>query len=149
MIDGGDMQTTPIVGGLTLANILGAQIFGIPVERIASALLLTILGVFGRVAVEVYLSAKSKGHVEWSRAFLLLGTGLLSAATITIAVLALLKSLGVVSDDTTMLCLLFFGALGPDGLQWLMTLGASFIKSKTGVTPPTVTGITPPGNPNP
>lgn len=137
------MQHNSTVGLFTMANIMAAQIFGIPVSRILEGIALTLLGVCGRIAVEAYYSYKYKGYVVWSKIFLLAGVGLLSAATITIGVLAALSALGVVKDNATILCLIFFGALGADGIQWFMDLAATFIQKKTGVRPPSITDEVP------
>lgn len=129
---------TSTVGALTLANILGANIFGISVDRIGAALLITVCGVFGRLGWEIYTSIRQTGTVKWAQVFGLSAAGLISAISITILVLAILKGIGIVNDNTTILCLLFFGFIGPDALPWLFNLATSIIKKRTGVDLPQI-----------
>lgn len=138
--------TTGTVAGITLANILGSELFGINISHIAAALLITVLGVFGRLGLEIYSSLRSNAGVKWGVVFGLSGAGLISALSITIVVLAILKAVGIVDDNTTLLCLLFFGFIGPDALPWLFNLATSTIKKRTGLSLPEVQ---PSGNPKP
>lgn len=126
------------VGALTLANMLGASIFGIAVDRIGLALLIAVCGVFGRLGWEISTSLRKTGTVKWAQVFALSFAGLISAVSITILVLAVLKAIGIVNDNTTILCLLFFGFIGPDALPWLFNLATSTIKKRTGMDLPQI-----------
>lgn len=130
--------STGTVGTITMANIAGATIFGIAVDHIAAALLITVCGVFGRLGWEIYSSIKRTGTVKWAQVFGLSAAGLISAISITILVLAVLKGIGIVNDNTTLLCLLFFGFIGPDSLPWLFNLATTIIKKQTGATLPPI-----------
>lgn len=130
--------STGTVGALTITNILSANIFGITVDHIAAALLITVCGVFGRLGWEIYTSIKRTGTVKWAQIFGLSAAGLISAISITILVLAILKGIGIVNDNTTLLCLLFFGFIGPDALPWLFNLATTIIKKRTGVDLPQI-----------
>lgn len=126
------------VGALTLSNILSASLFGISVNTIGAALLVTICGVFGRLGWEIYTSIRKTGSVKWSVVFGLSAAGLISATSITILVLTILKLVGIVNDSYTILGLLFCGFIGPDALPWLFNLSTSLIKKKTGIDLPQV-----------
>lgn len=130
--------TTGTVAGITLANILGSELFGINISHMAAALLITVCGVFGRLGYEILSSLRANGSVKWATVFGLSGAGLISALSITIVVLALLKAVGIVDDNVTLLCLFFFGYLGPEGFPWLFTLVTSTIKKRTGLVLPEV-----------
>ncbi len=144
----GTAISTATVGTLTLTNMLSAQIFGIAVDRIAVSLLITVCGVFGRLGWEIYTSVKQTGTVKWAQVFALSAAGLISATSITILVLAILKGIGIVNDDATILALLFFGFIGPDCLPWLFNLASSIIKKRTGMDLPQIsaTGDIKPGD---
>lgn len=130
--------STGTVAGITLANILSSQLFGIQVALMGEALLITVLGVFGRLGYEVLSSLRANGSVRWTTVFGLSAAGLISALSITIVVLALLKAVGIVDNNVTLLCLFFFGYLGPEGFPWLFNLATSTIKKRTGLSLPEV-----------
>lgn len=130
--------STGTVAAITMANMLGSELFGIEVSHIGAALLITVCGVFGRLGLEIYFSLRSNGSVRWALIFGLSGAGLISALSITIVVLAILKAIGIVDDNVTLLCLLFFGFIGPEALPWLFNLATSTIKKRTGLQLPQI-----------
>jgi hypothetical protein len=134
----GTTISTGTVGALTLANMLGSNLFGISVERIAAALIITVFGVFGRLGWEIYASVRQTGTVNWAKVFALSAAGLISAISITILILTVLKLAGIVNDDATIFSLLFFGFIGPDCLPWLFNLASSLIKKRTGLDLPQI-----------
>lgn len=138
--------TTGTVAGITLANIAGSTLFGINVSHIGAALLITVCGVFGRLGYEIFSSIRTSGGVKWAVVFGLSGAGLISALSITIVILGILKLLGIVDDTLTLLCLFFFGYLGPEGFPWLFNLASSTIKKRTGISLP---GVQPNADPKP
>lgn len=127
---------TPAVGALTLAGMWQASVLGLPVETIAVATGFTILGAFGRLGFEMAKAADEPGGVKWSRIFALFGGSLTSATTLAVLFLAMLKTVGIQSDSTTLLGLVFFGFVGPKALLWLFNAGTGAISKRTGLKLP-------------
>lgn len=128
----------PAVAAISLAGIWGASVFGMSVGTIVIATGFTILGSMGRLGFEMAKASDSPGGVKWSSVFALLGGSLTSATTIAVVFLALLKAVGIQSDSTTLLGLVFFGFVGPKALLWLFSTATGSINKKTGLNLPTL-----------
>lgn len=120
------------VGALTLTGIWASTVYGISVETACVASGLTMLGIMGRIGLEI--SNGTKASAVWA----LFGGGLCSCVTITILYLALLRLIGVQNDGATLLGLIFFGFIGPKSLLWLLNTGSTAISKRTGINLPTL-----------
>lgn len=112
---------SPAVGAITLAGIWQASVLGIQVETLAIATAFTLLGVSGRIGLEISSGAKL------SKVAALLGGGLVSAPTIAVLCIALLKMIGIENDTTSLISLVFFGFLGAPAIKWLLNTLTSIL----------------------
>lgn len=124
--------------GLSFAGIAGAQIFGLSVTTIFLATSFTFLGVLGRVGFEISKTADTHDGVKWSKVAALFAGGCLSAVTIAVLYLAVLKMLNIQSDSAAAIGLVFFGFSGPKAILWLLNSSALTINKRTGLNLPTL-----------
>jgi len=135
-------------GAITLAGIAGAQIFGLSGGTIMLATGFTFLGVLGRVGFEIAKTADSVDGVRWGKVAALFAGGCLSAVTIAVLYLSILKAINVQSDGALSIGLVFFGFSGPKALLWLLNTAASLINKHTGLNIPLIgTSTTTEGKP--
>lgn len=121
---------------LTLATMWQASLFGIPVETIAIATVPTLMGALARVGFEIAKASNPKNGVRWSGVAALFGGTLISAPTIAVCYLIVLKLTNVASDDILFLGLIFFGFIGPKALLWMLDFVTGEINKRTGLKLP-------------
>ena len=128
------VNETATAGVITLATILTAQPFGLPVETIAIGTGFAFVGVIGKAAFEAQRAIESGKSVNLGPILGWVGSGMIGAPFVTIVYLVLLKMLGVPADNMAILGLIFCGFLGPKAVTSLVNWGTDFLKSKTGVS---------------
>lgn len=118
---------SPAVAAIALTGVWQASVLGLPVSTLAIGTFLTLLGIFGRAGFEISSGTKP------SKIAALLAGGLVSAPTIAVLCIALLKLIGIQNDTASLISLVFFGFLGAPAIKWLLntlttTLGKFGIK---------------------
>lgn len=121
----------PAVGLFTLAGMWQASVMGLPVSTFVIGTGITLLGVFGRSGFEISAGTKP------SKIAALLAGGLVSAPTIAVLCLALLKLIGIQNDTASLISLVFFGFLGAPVVKWLLTTLATML-GKFGIKLPQI-----------
>jgi len=139
MIPGDDMTTQSVVlGGISLATILGAQPYGISIETIMIGTAFSIIGVVGRAAFEMQKSSENPGGMTLTHVAGWVAAGLIGAPFVTILYLVILKMMNVQSDSVSIIGLMFFGFSGPRMLTWLLNTGIGVLNKRSGLSIPQI-----------
>lgn len=121
---------------LSVAGILAATPFGLSMETIFIATGFTMLGAFARVGFEISAMVEAPTGIQWSRIWARLASSLISAATIAVLVLVMLKILNVQSEPMLVFLLIAFGYSGSTGIPWLLNTMTGMVGRLTGLKLP-------------
>lgn len=122
---------------VSLASLLAFTPFGLSLATIFMATGFTMLGAFARVGFEIAAEIDQPAGIRWGRIFALLASSLISAATISVLVLVMMKFFNVPSETILVFMLICFGYFGPTGIPWLITQIATPVTKLTGIKFPT------------
>lgn len=126
------VSETTAVGLLTVGGLLASQPFGLPIESIAIGAGFAALGVFGKAAFEIQSALDRHSAVSLRSVLGWVGAGLVGAPFAAVLWLIFLRMIGVPSDNTAIMGLVFLGFLGPKGITWVMDYVSVLLKGKIG-----------------
>lgn len=126
------INETATASVLTMAGLLASQPFGLPIESIAIGAGFAALGVFGKAAFEIQSSLERQSSVSLKYVLGWVGAGLIGAPFAAVLWLIFLRIVGIPSDNTAIMGLVFLGFLGPKGVTWLMAYVTGLLKDKLG-----------------
>lgn len=118
---------------ISMASLLAFTPFGLSLATIFMATGFTMLGAFARVGFEIASEIDKPTGIRWGRIFGLLAASFISAATISVLVLVMLKLLTIPSETILVFMLICFGYFGPTGLPWLISTIIAPITKLTGI----------------
>lgn len=129
--------------GLTLAGLLSATWFGIPMEGLAIGTMFCIVGVMGRCAFDIQRTLQKGDPLKMSKIAGWAGAGLMGAPMGAIIVMTSLKlAFNAQPDGAIIVGMLALGFGGQEIVGWIWTFCLSRVNKLLGLNVPVV----PPGN---
>lgn len=136
------MSTGPSASaaGITLATILAATPFGVPIEHIAIGTFFSVAGVLCRGAYELQRNAEGSGTMKFLAVLSWVVSGLLGAPFVTVLGLGLLKIANIQTDSLMVIGFWYLGFSGPKGVISLWNMLCALVQKRTGVRIPVLPG---------